>query len=66
MQRLQTRLVLIAAIAATAALSACKDDKASSPSSGKVLSGLARRINRELETANIGSPEDVDAALAAL
>ena len=34
--------------------------------SGKVLSGLARRINRELETANIGSPEDVDAALAAL
>lgn len=34
--------------------------------SGKVLSGLARRINRELATANVGSPEDVDAALAAL
>ncbi|MBO6725603.1 MAG: ACP S-malonyltransferase [Rhizobiaceae bacterium] len=34
--------------------------------SGKVLSGLARRINRDLATANVGSPEDVDAALAAL
>ncbi|MBO6902254.1 MAG: ACP S-malonyltransferase [Rhizobiaceae bacterium] len=34
--------------------------------SGKVLSGLARRINRDLATANVGSPEDVDAALSAL
>lgn len=34
--------------------------------SGKVLSGLARRINRDLATANVGSPEDVDAALTAL
>ncbi len=34
--------------------------------SGKVLSGLARRINKELATANIGTPADVEAALAAL
>ena len=34
--------------------------------SGKVLSGLARRINRDIATANIGAPEDVDAALALL
>ena len=34
--------------------------------SGKVLSGLARRINRDLATANVGSPEDVDAAVSAL
>lgn len=33
---------------------------------GKVLSGLARRINRDIATANIGAPEDVDAALEAL
>ena len=33
---------------------------------GKVLSGLAWRINRDLATANIGVPEDVDAALAVL
>jgi [acyl-carrier-protein] S-malonyltransferase len=33
---------------------------------GKVLSGLARRINREISTAAIGTPADVDAALAAL
>jgi len=33
---------------------------------GKVLSGLARRINREIATANIGTPADVEAALAAL
>jgi len=33
---------------------------------GKVLSGLARRIDRNLATANIGSPAEVDAALAAL
>ena len=33
---------------------------------GKVLSGLARRINRDLATAGIGVPEDVDAALAVL
>jgi [acyl-carrier-protein] S-malonyltransferase len=34
--------------------------------SGKVLSGLARRIDREVAVANIGTPADVDAALAAL
>jgi [acyl-carrier-protein] S-malonyltransferase len=33
---------------------------------GKVLSGLARRIDREIATASIGTPADVDAALAAL
>jgi len=33
---------------------------------GKVLSGLARRINRDIATANIGSPADIEAALAAL
>ena len=33
---------------------------------GKVLSGLARRINRDIAVANVGSPADVDAALAAL
>jgi [acyl-carrier-protein] S-malonyltransferase len=34
--------------------------------SGKVLSGLARRINREIATANVGTPAEVEAALAAL
>lgn len=34
--------------------------------SGKVLSGLARRINRDLNTANIGTASEVEAALAAL
>jgi len=34
--------------------------------SGKVLSGLARRIDRNVATANIGTPADVEAALAAL
>jgi [acyl-carrier-protein] S-malonyltransferase len=33
---------------------------------GKVLSGLARRIDRDIATANVGSPADVDAALAVL
>jgi [acyl-carrier-protein] S-malonyltransferase len=33
---------------------------------GKVLSGLARRINRDVTTVNIGSPAEVEAALAAL
>jgi len=33
---------------------------------GKVLSGLARRINRDIASANIGAPADVEAALAAL
>jgi [acyl-carrier-protein] S-malonyltransferase len=33
---------------------------------GKVLSGLARRINRDVATANVGTPADVEAALAAL
>lgn len=34
--------------------------------SGKVLSGLARRINRDIATANIGTSAEVEAALAAL
>lgn len=34
--------------------------------SGKVLSGLARRIDREIATASIGNPADVEAALASL
>ena len=33
---------------------------------GKVLSGLARRIDRSLATTSVGSPADIDAALAAL
>ena len=33
---------------------------------GKVLSGLARRINRDIATAAVGNPADVEAALAAL
>ncbi|MFC3207803.1 ACP S-malonyltransferase [Aquamicrobium soli] len=33
---------------------------------GKVLSGLARRINRDIATANIGTPAEIEAALAAL
>jgi len=34
--------------------------------SGKVLSGLARRIARDLATVNVGAPADIEAALAAL
>jgi len=34
--------------------------------SGKVLSGLARRINRDIATANVGTAADVEAALGAL
>ncbi len=33
---------------------------------GKVLSGLARRINRDIAVSSVGTPADVDAALAAL
>jgi [acyl-carrier-protein] S-malonyltransferase len=33
---------------------------------GKVLSGIARRINRDVATAAVGSPAEVEAALAAL
>jgi [acyl-carrier-protein] S-malonyltransferase len=33
---------------------------------GKVLSGLARRINRDIAVGAIGTAADVDAALAAL
>ncbi len=33
---------------------------------GKVLSGLARRIDREIAVASVGTPADLDAALAAL
>lgn len=31
---------------------------------GKVLSGLARRINRDIATSAVGTPADVEAALA--
>ena len=34
--------------------------------SGKVLSGLARRINRELSSTNVGSLEDIDKAMESL
>ena len=34
--------------------------------SGKVLSGLARRINRELASVNVGSMDDLDKALEAI
>jgi [acyl-carrier-protein] S-malonyltransferase len=34
--------------------------------SGKVLSGLARRINRDIATSTIGTPAEVEAAVAAL
>jgi len=33
---------------------------------GKVLSGLAKRISKDVATANIGTPADIEAALAAL
>lgn len=33
---------------------------------GKVLSGLGRRINRDIAVASVGNPADVDAAIAAL
>jgi [acyl-carrier-protein] S-malonyltransferase len=33
---------------------------------GKVLSGLSRRIDKEIATASIGNPADVEAALASL
>lgn len=33
---------------------------------GKVLSGLARRINRDIAVSTVGTPVDVEAALAAL
>ena len=34
--------------------------------SGKVLSGLARRISRDIATANVGGPADIDAAVETL
>lgn len=34
--------------------------------SGKVLTGLARRIDREFTTSNVGTPEEVEAFLAGL
>ena len=34
--------------------------------SGKVLSGLARRINRDLSNVAVGSPEDIEKALEAI
>ena len=33
--------------------------------SGKVLSGLARRINRDLSSSNVGSSEDVEKFISA-
>jgi len=33
---------------------------------GRVLSGLARRIERSLETVSVGAPEDIDTAVEAL
>jgi len=33
---------------------------------GRVLSGLARRIERSLETVSVGTPEEIDAAVEAL
>lgn len=33
---------------------------------GKVLSGLARRINRDIAVASVGNPAEIDAAIAAL
>ena len=33
---------------------------------GKVLSGLARRIDRDLSAQNVGSPDDVEAFLKTL
>jgi [acyl-carrier-protein] S-malonyltransferase len=33
---------------------------------GKVLTGLARRINKDISGIAIGTPEDIDAAVAAL
>ncbi len=34
--------------------------------SGKVLSGLARRIARDVATVSVGTPGEIDAALAAI
>ena len=34
--------------------------------SGKVLSGLARRINRDMSSVNVGAPEDIEKAMATL
>lgn len=33
---------------------------------GKVLTGLARRINKDISGVAVGTPEDIDAAVAAL
>jgi [acyl-carrier-protein] S-malonyltransferase len=33
---------------------------------GKVLAGLVKRIDREIEASSVGTPEDIDAALKAL
>jgi [acyl-carrier-protein] S-malonyltransferase len=33
---------------------------------GKVLSGLTRRIEREMNSLNAGTPEEIEALLAAL
>jgi [acyl-carrier-protein] S-malonyltransferase len=33
---------------------------------GKVLAGLTKRIDREIEASSVGTPEDIEAALKAL
>jgi [acyl-carrier-protein] S-malonyltransferase len=33
---------------------------------GKVLAGLTKRIDREIEASAVGGPEDIEAALKAL
>jgi [acyl-carrier-protein] S-malonyltransferase len=33
---------------------------------GKVLAGLVKRIDREIEASSVGAPEDIEAALKAL
>ena len=33
---------------------------------GRVLTGLARRIERSIDAVSVGVPEDIDAAAAAL
>ena len=36
------------------------------PLSGKVLAGLVKRIDKEIEASSVGAPADVEAALKAL
>ena len=41
------------------------DDRVA-PVQGRVLTGLARRIDRDLEAKSIGSPEEIDATMETL